>query len=100
MNDDDNDIIRKMIEEETISFEIVWKSLLQRSRKLDITIGTKDEMAATSKQLHELEDITNQATETTDDLSSEIESLRISLNEAFSMATEANSKHELFKNME
>lgn len=89
-----------MIEEETQSFEVVWKNFLQRSQKLNVTIGTKTEMADILKQLHELEDITEQATETTDGLSSEIESLRVSLNESFSMATEAISKHTLLNSME
>lgn len=89
-----------MIDEEIAAFEKDWSMQLQRGRNLNITIGTKEEMAASSKQLNELQDISNQATESTDALSMEIQSLRISLNETFSMVTEAKAKRAMYSNLE
>lgn len=89
-----------MIAEEIQAFEQAWTTTMQRSRKLSIKIGSTEEMATIAKQLNDLQVITGQATEITDALSSDIQSLRISLNEAFSMATEAKSKHALFSNTE
>lgn len=89
-----------MIAEEIAAFEHDWSAVLQRARNLSINIGTKDEMAASSKQLAELQDISNQATESTDALSMEIQSLRIALNETFSMVTEARAKRAMYGNLE
>lgn len=97
---DDNNVIRKMIAEEIVAFELDWSAVLQRGRQLAIKIGTKEEMTASSKQLTELQDISNQATESTDALTMEIQTLRISLNETFSMVTEAKAKRAMFENME
>lgn len=95
-----DDVIRKMIAEEINAFELDWSDVLKRGRQLSIQIGTKDEMTASSKQLTELQDISNQATESTDALTMEIQTLRMSLNETFSMVTEAKAKRAMFENME
>lgn len=97
---DDDKVIRKMIAEEIGSFEHDLARMLQRSRGLHIELGGKDELAATAKQLAELQDISGQATETTDTLTLEIQSLRLALNEAFAMLTEAQTKQQMFGNME
>lgn len=97
---DDDKVIRKMIAEEIGSFEHDLARMLQRSRGLQIDLGSKDELAATAKQLAELQDISGQATETTDTLTLEIQSLRLALNEAFAMLTEAQTKQQMFGNME
>lgn len=89
-----------MIFEEIQSFEIVFKELMQRSRRVSLNFGTKQENEDTARQLNDLQTFTVQATESTEALTSEIQSLRISLDEAFSMATEAKSKHEHYNQME
>lgn len=89
-----------MITEEIDAFEQDWSAVLQRGRQLKINIGTKDEMSVSGKQLAELQDISNQATESTDALTMEIQTLRMSLNETFSMVTEAKAKRAMFENLE
>lgn len=88
-----------MIAEEIDAFEVLMRKQMLRTKKIDIKIGTKDEVIVVQKQLNELQSITDEATESTDALSAEIQSLRLSLNEAFSMAAEAQSKQNLANNM-
>lgn len=92
--------VRKMHAEEIQSFEIVFKDLMQRSRRVMLNFGTKQENEDTARQLHDLQTFTVQATDSTDALTAEIQSLQISLDEAFSMATEARSKHEHYNKTE
>lgn len=99
-NGDDDKVIRKMIAEEMAAFEQDWSHMLARSRDLRIELGSRDEMGATAKQLAELQDISGQATESTDTLTLEIQSLRLALNETFAMVTEAQTKRTMFGNME
>lgn len=99
-NDDDK-VIRRMIAEEVTAFEQDWARILARSQELRIDgIGNKDEMAATVKQLARLQDIGGQATESTDTLAAEIQSLRLALYETFAMVTEAQTKQAMFENIE
>lgn len=97
---EDDKVIRKMIAEEIGSFEIDLARMLQRSRSVQIELGSREELAATAKQLAELQDISGQATESTDTLTLEIQSLRLALNEAFAMLTEAQTKQQMFGHME
>lgn len=97
---DNNDIIKKMIAEEIQAFDMLLKNQIFRSKKLSIQIGTKEEMSIAAKQLNELQDIIDQATESTDALTLEIQTLSLTLNEAFSMAAEAKSKHAIYNNLE
>lgn len=50
------------------------------------------------KKIDELQEISSQATESTDALKSEVQSLRLSLYEAFAMSAEAQSKVESLNN--
>lgn len=92
--------VRKLLAEEIQSFDTVFKQLMQRSRRVSLNFGTKQENEDTARQLSDLQTFTEQATESIEALTAEIQSLRISLDEAFSMATEARSKHEHFNSME
>lgn len=97
---DDDKLLRKIIAEEIVAFEQDLAQMLDRSRDINLDLGTKDELAATAKQLDELQDISGQATETTDTLTLEIQSLRLALNETFAMMTEAQTKRSMFINKE
>lgn len=92
--------VRKLLAEEIQSFEIVFKELMQRSRRVALNFGTKQENEDTARQLNDLQTFTAQATESTEALTAEIHSLRISLDESFSMATEAKSRHDHYNKME
>lgn len=87
-------IIRKIISEEIQSFETLLANFLARSQTLKINSGSRDEAISLQKQINDLTEIVNQAVESTDELSSEIQSLKLSVNDAFSMAEEAKSKFE------
>lgn len=74
--------------------------LRQRSLGIDVKIGTKDDIRIAHKQLNELQDIVDQAVESTDALAMEIQSLKLSFEEAYSMAMEAITKQMANKNSE
>lgn len=95
-----NQIILKYIGEEIQSFEGHLAKLRQRSLGIDVKIGTKDEIRIAHKQLNDLQDIVDQAVESTDALAMEIQSLKLSFEEAYSMAMEATTKHMANKNSE
>lgn len=92
--------IRKMLAEEIHLFDTVFKDRMQRSRSVALNFGTKQQNEETARQLNELQTFTIHATENTETLTAEIQSLQISLDEAFTMATEAKSKHEHYNKME
>lgn len=91
----DDDIIRKMIREEIQSYESLAKTFLQRCKGLEVTVGSKDESKRMLKELMELQDISSQATESTDALALDIQALKVSLNETYLMIAELKSKHSL-----
>lgn len=91
----DDDIIKKMIREEVLSYESLAKTFLKRCKIVEISIGTKEESLSMMKELMELQDISNQATESTDALALDIQSLKVSLNETYLMIAELKSKHSM-----
>lgn len=92
--------IRSMIQEEIQCFEKELKELMHRSRNINIKIGTKEELGVIVKNLSDVQDFSNQATESTDALCLEIQSLRLGLNECFAMADEAKKKYTIYSNPE
>lgn len=92
--------IQSMIQEEIQCFEKELKELMQRSKTINIQIGKKEELGVLIKNLSDVQDFSNQATESTDSLCSEIQSLRFGLNECFAMVSEAKSKFVTYSNPE
>lgn len=92
--------IRSMIQEEIHCFEKELKELMHRSRTINIEIGKKEELGVIVKNLSDVQHFSNQATESTDSLCSEIQSLRLGLNECFAMVAEAKSKFTSYSNPE
>ncbi len=84
-----------MIREEVQSYESLAKTFLQHCKSVEVNIGTKEESQSMLKELMELQDISDQATESTDALSLDIQSLKVSLNETYLMVAELKSKHSL-----
>lgn len=84
-----------MILEEVIMYESLAKTFLTKCKSVKVAIGTKEESQGMLKDLIELQDISNQATESTDALSVDIQSLKVSLNETYLMVAELKSKHSL-----
>lgn len=84
-----------MILEEVQSYEKLASTFLERWKKVNVCIGSKEESHGMLKELIELQDISNQATESADALSVDIQSLKVSLNETYLMIAELKSKHSL-----
>lgn len=84
-----------MIREEAQSYDTLAKTFLKRCKSVEVFIGSKEESQGMLKELMELQDISNQATESTDALSLDIQSLKVSLNETYLMIAELKSKHSL-----
>lgn len=97
LGDDTNSIIRTMIAEEIRKFENELNDLQKRCSNLNTTIGSKEESATIIKNLKELQDLSEQAAESTESLTSDVQALRLGLNEAFAMVAEANSKNAIYK---
>lgn len=91
----DDDIIKQMILDEVKSFETLIKTFLMRYKSVELSVGSKEESHGMLKHLNELQDISNQAIESTDALSMDIQSLKVSLNEIYLMISELKSKHAL-----
>ncbi|XP_039448687.1 nuclear pore complex protein Nup214 [Culex pipiens pallens] len=96
-SEDTNFVIRSMITEEIRKFEKELTNLQSRCQSQSIAIGTKEESAGMIRDLKELQDLSVQARESTESLTSDVQALRLGLNEAFAMVAEANSKDGIFK---
>lgn len=88
-----------MIREEVQSYDSLAKTLLKRCKSLEINIGSKEESQGMLKELKGLQDVSDQATDSTDALSLEIQSLKVSLNETYLMIVELKSKHSMLNDM-
>lgn len=86
-----------MINEEIRKFERELSDLQKRCKSLNTIIGSKEQSTTIIKSLKELQDLSVQAAESTESLTSDVQALRLSLNEAFAMVAEANSKNALYK---
>uniref|UniRef100_W4VRS6 Nuclear pore complex protein Nup214 n=1 Tax=Corethrella appendiculata TaxID=1370023 RepID=W4VRS6_9DIPT len=97
-NDENGKIILSMIADEIRKFDKEINDLLKRSKSIQINIGTKEESTIMIKNLKELQDLSVQATESTESLTSDVQTCRLAINESFAMLAEANSKNSLVKN--
>lgn len=67
-------------------------------KSYNLQLGTKEESTALLKSIEELEELKKEATETIDSLRSDVQCLRLGLNEMFAMQYEASHKNSSFKN--
>lgn len=91
-NSENDRILREMITEEIQLLDLMVRNSLERSRKINVSVCSKEECSNLLKQINELSEIIAQATESTDGLKSEVQSLRLSLFEGQAMYAEAQSK--------
>lgn len=83
-----------MITEEIQLLDEIVRKSLERSGKVNISVCSKEECSKLMKQMNDLSSIIPQATESTEVLKSEVQSLRLTLYEALAMNAEAQSKVE------
>lgn len=95
---ENDSIIRKMIADEIQSFEAIIRGSLEKSKKIDVNVCSKEECSQLLKKIDELKDVSSQAIKSTEDLSGEIQALRLTLYESFAMSAEAQSKFDLLNN--
>lgn len=95
---EDNKIFKKMMLEEIKSFETILKQSIQKSRHLEVVVCSKEQCADLLTKSSELQEICDQATDTTDSLKSDVQTLRLSMYEAMAMSAEAQSKVEMINN--
>lgn len=88
-------IVHAMINEELENFQKDLKDIILRSKSINLNVDLKGE-AVSSKKVNELQKFYIEAAETNDSISAEIHSLRLSLSDAFSMASEARTKITLY----
>lgn len=84
--------------EEIKSFEAILKQSIQKSSNLSVQVCSKEQCSDLLKKSSELQEICDQATDTTDSLKSDVQTLRLSLYEAMAMSAEAQSKVETINN--
>lgn len=85
-----------MIAEEIEAFEKEIRAALSRSKCVKVTVCSKEELSQLMKNIDELQEITSQATETTESLKSDVQSLKLTLYEMLAMSAEAKSKTDDF----
>uniref|UniRef100_A0A336M1X1 CSON000134 protein n=1 Tax=Culicoides sonorensis TaxID=179676 RepID=A0A336M1X1_CULSO len=90
-------IVQALIREEIEHFKKDLAELISRSKSIQINIGSKEEFINMAKEINQLSKLDKEANEVNKFLSSDVNSLRISLNETFAMTTEAKNKNKLFK---
>lgn len=95
---EDNKIFKKMMLEEIKSFEAILKQSIQKSRQLEVVVCSKEQCADLLTKSSELQEICDQATDTTESLKSDVQTLRLSMYEAMAMSAEAQSKVEMINN--
>lgn len=88
-----------MIKEEIDAFDDEFRKALKRSRNIQTKICEKDELSKLMKSIDEMQEITTQATESTESIKADVQSLRLTLYEMLAMQAEARSKVEEYKKM-
>lgn len=84
--------MQELIKETIDAFDKEIKLVLQRSRNVQVNICSKEELSKLIKNIDEMQVIITQATESTDSLKSDVQSLRLILFEMLAMLSEAQSK--------
>lgn len=92
-------MLRRLIKEEIEAFDEEIRTALNRSKNIQINICDKDELSKLIKNIDEMQEITTQATESTDSIKSDVQSLRLTLYEMLAMFAESQSKVDDFKKM-
>lgn len=95
---EDEQVYSRMIQDEMKAFELELRTVLEKSRSLKVSIGTKEESAHMRRSIEELDELKKEATETIDSLRSDVQSNRLGLTEMFSMLYEARAKLDQSKN--
>lgn len=95
---EDDQIFAKMIKDEMKAFDLELQSVLQKSKSVQLNIGTKEESATMRKKLEELDELKKEAAETVESLRSDVQLNRLGLTEMFSMFFEAKAKLDQGKN--
>lgn len=98
-NSKNDAILRKLIKEEIDAFDGEIRAALNRSKAVQINICSKEEVSKLIKNIDEMQEITSQATESTESIKSDVQSLRLTLYEMLAMLAEAQSKVEDHKKM-
>lgn len=93
-NSENDAILLKMVSEEIDLFDNEIRASLDRSKNVQINICDKTEFGKLMKSIDEMQEITSQATESTESLNSDVQSLRLTLYELFAMQAELQSKVE------
>lgn len=91
-SDVESALLAELIRDQLQSLENLVKNSLERSKKVNTEVCSKEEMSVLMKNVDKLQEVTTQAVESTESLSSEVQSLRLTLYEAFAMSAEVQSK--------
>lgn len=91
-SDVESALLAELIRDQLQSLEDLVKNSLERSKKVNTEVCSKEEMSALMKNVDKLQEVTTQAVDSTESLSSEVQSLRLTLYEAFAMSAEVQSK--------
>ncbi|XP_031628108.1 nuclear pore complex protein Nup214-like [Contarinia nasturtii] len=95
-NSENDALLRKLIKEEIEAFDTEIRAALNRSKNVQINICGKEELSKLIKNIDEMQEITTQATESTESIKVDVNSLRLTLYEMHAMMAEAQSKIEEF----
>ncbi|XP_055377648.1 nuclear pore complex protein Nup214 [Condylostylus longicornis] len=90
------DYIQEMIQTEIQCFELELKELSFKSKDINISIGNMENIKNYTKRLEKFHEIINK--EKDNETEAEIQGLRNSINECFTMIAEVKSKLEFFEN--
>lgn len=96
--EEDQAVYAMMIKDEIATFSIEMKHLMEKSRSLKISIGTKEESAEMRRSIEEMDELKKEATETIESMRSDVQSNRLGLTEMFSMLYETRAKCDQSKN--
>lgn len=96
-NSENDALLRKLIKEEIEAFDEEIRTALNRSKNIQTNICNKDDVSKLIKSIDEMQEITAQATESTESIKADVQSLRLTLYEMLAMLAEAQSKVDEFK---
>lgn len=96
-NTENDEILWKIIKDEIETFDAEIRDTLKRSKDVQINICSKEDVSKLIKNIDEMQEISSQATESTNSIKSDVQSLRLTLLEMHAMLAEAQSKVDEFK---
>lgn len=95
---EDEKVYSRMIQDEMKAFELELKSVMEKSKSLRVSIGTKEESSDMRKSIEELDELKREAAETIESLRTDVQSNRLGITEMFSMVYEARAKFDQTNN--